>query len=345
MRYLVNGYGAYFGGIVRVHNAVCNELAQRGELAIASAPRSQVIAGEARILSRQADSRWRSFMLDVRAALKFERFDVRIDSAPGFRFMTPARKHIAIVHDLNFLYPQVHGISWKQRAYRWLLHRWTLRRVDRIIVNSSSTLNELATFMPRAAEKAKVLPLPVDHLTLDPLARPRAPVDVGMVNLLAFGHALNKGLDRLFRLLAENRRFSLTVICPAVLWDRYWADAASELGVAGRVRVVSDLSDEDLLGEYRAADVFCMLSTYEGYGIPVAEAISLGVPTVVSNLPVLSETSRNRAVVATEFDPKHLERAIMTALTLPGDHWLAASRAVTSWSWSDWVDSMLDGIA
>ena len=342
MQVLVNGYGAYLGGIVRVHNSVCRALVARADVAVANAPRDQEDL-PLRVISAQTDSRLRSLLSDAVAALRFERYGLRIDSAPAFRLFTRARRHVVIVHDLNFLRPAVHRISWTQRLYRHVLHRWSLWRVDRIVVNSAQTLAELNEFMPAATEKTVVLPLPVDHLP-EAAAPAAAPSSRGVTRLMTYGHARNKGVDTLLAALRLRPDLHLSVVCPKATWVRLWDKMAEELEVRDRVSVMSELTDDELVAAYMETDVFCMLSTYEGYGIPVAEALFLERPTVVSALPVLRETSRGFATIAVDHNAESVVAAIERALGEAPGHWRAAAAAMRGWSWNDWVDELLDGM-
>jgi glycosyltransferase-like protein len=67
--------------------------------------------------------------------------------------------------------------------------------------------------------------------------------------------------------------------------DRFHARAA-ELGLNGDLRVLGPVEDAELEGLYRAADVFALPSTKEGYGLAVLEALAAGLPAVVSDLDV-----------------------------------------------------------
>lgn len=341
-RILVNAFGAYHGGIVRVHNSVCQALLEVGPVDVANAPRDQDEALPVHVLTRQTDSRLRSFVRDAIAARTTRSYDIRVDPAPGLRLRTRSGLHVVIVHDLNFLHPSIHRISWKQRLYRVLLHRWTLKRADRIVVDSEVMREELAVFSPAAAARARVLPLPVDHLEPFAAAVPGIDPPDAPVRLLSFGHARNKGVDHLLALLAARSDLELTVICPQQTWTDLWERRATDLGVEARVRVLSDLSDEDLVREYRSAAVFCMVSSYEGYGLPVAEALYLARPVVITDLPVLRSTGRGMAVRAEGVTANALGAAVDQALSLPDTHWKQAAAEVRSWTWRSWVARMLE---
>lgn len=347
VRTLVNGFGAHHGGIVRVHNALCAELRAYGPVTVANAPHDQSGRDGLTIVSTQGPIRAGSFVRDAWAARRTPRVDLRVDSAPALRFLTRARAHVVVVHDLNFLRPEIHGIGRGQRLYRELLHRWTLRRADRVVVNSRATAAEVAGFWPAAAAKTLVLPLPVDHVALPVPAVPAVPAarGDGTVRLLAFGHARNKGVDRLLRLLRERPDHRLTVIGTADSWRTHWAASADRLGVTDRVTRLASPDDAEVVAAYLACDVFCMLSTYEGYGLPVAEALRLARPTVISDLPVLAETGRGHAVVAPGDGTAALGAAVDEARRRPAAEWEAAARAFGAWTWRAWVARAIGGLA
>lgn len=338
MSIMVNGFGAYAGGIVRVHNHVVDSLASEHSVVIASAPRGQAEIPGVVILSQQVDSRARSVAADLIASKQRIRVDLRIDSAPALRLNVRARRHVVIVHDLNFLNRRVHQISWRQVVYRQLLHRWTFRRVDQIVTVSSSTRAEIEAFLPAAASKTLVMPLPVTHL---PATTPRVVTSLPPRVLLSFGHARNKGVDRILKLMGDRPDLSLRVVCSVAQWRAFWANLAEQLGVADRITVLESLTDTRLVEEYRLCDVFCMLSTYEGYGLPVAEAMAQGTPTVISDRPVLRETSRGFAVVAPDADLDGLAAAIERAKTKPPDHWTRAAAAFSKWTWPDFAAALV----
>jgi glycosyltransferase-like protein len=70
--------------------------------------------------------------------------------------------------------------------------------------------------------------------------------------------------------------------------DRFH-ERAGALGLDGDLRVLGPVSDGELEGLYRAADVFALPSVKEGFGLAVLEALAAGVPTVVSDLDVFRE--------------------------------------------------------
>ena len=87
-------------------------------------------------------------------------------------------------------------------------------------------------------------------------------------------------------------------------------ERAGTAGVQRDVRFLGWLSGEELEGLWQVADAFVFPSLYEGFGLPVLEAMARGVPVACSNASSLPEVAGDAALM---FDP-HEERAIAAAI-------------------------------
>ena len=87
-------------------------------------------------------------------------------------------------------------------------------------------------------------------------------------------------------------------------------ERAGALGVQDDVRFPGWLSDEEIEALWGVADAFVYPSLYEGFGLPVLEAMARGVPVACSNASSLSEVAGDAALL---FDPTD-EAAIATAI-------------------------------
>lgn len=86
-------------------------------------------------------------------------------------------------------------------------------------------------------------------------------------------------------------------------WDNRYPEAkqrAAALGLAQRVRFLGTVPDADLPALYAAAALFVFPSRYEGFGLPVLEAMACGTPVACSNLSSLPEVAGDAALL---FDP------------------------------------------
>jgi glycosyltransferase involved in cell wall biosynthesis len=92
------------------------------------------------------------------------------------------------------------------------------------------------------------------------------------------------------------------------------------LGLGGAVRMAGFASESGLADRYAAADVAVFLSDYEGFGLGVLEAMSRGLPVVVSERPALGELYGEAALRVDPRDPRAVAEAVAVVL---GDRALA----------------------
>jgi glycosyltransferase involved in cell wall biosynthesis len=76
----------------------------------------------------------------------------------------------------------------------------------------------------------------------------------------------------------------------------------SELGLAEAVRITGDVSDGALAAYFAAADVYLSLSAHEGFGVPLVEAMAVGVPVVTRRAGAVAETVGDGALVVDTSD-------------------------------------------
>jgi len=87
------------------------------------------------------------------------------------------------------------------------------------------------------------------------------------------------------------------------------------LGLGERVVFPGFIADEDLVPLYQGAELFVYPSFYEGFGLPVLEAMSCGVPVVTSNLSSLPEVTGNAAELVDPQDIGQIAEAMHRVLT------------------------------
>jgi glycosyltransferase involved in cell wall biosynthesis len=130
-------------------------------------------------------------------------------------------------------------------------------------------------------------------------------------------------LVRAFALIAEARPALQLLLIGG---DGGTRDLSARLGVAHRVRVTGPLAETELRTSIRDAAVFVVPSLVEGFGLPVLEAMALGTPVVVSDVPALREVAGTAALA---FDP-HQPQSLAAALTSVLDDDQLGSRMSTA---------------
>jgi glycosyltransferase involved in cell wall biosynthesis len=208
------------------------------------------------------------------------------------------------IHDLVPLrHPE--WVTPRTRAMHTRKYRNTAETCDVVFVNSAYTGNDVTETLGVPAERVHVAhPAPKDEFRADgPAADLGAPYVLTVATLEP-----RKNLQT----LVEAHRLLGGDLLLAVAGGEGWGEQPELEGA--RVRRLGFVSDEELARLYRGAAVAVYPSRFEGFGIPVVEAMACGCPVVVSSHPSLDEASGSAAVRADPDDPAALAAAIEQAL-------------------------------
>jgi glycosyltransferase involved in cell wall biosynthesis len=216
-------------------------------------------------------------------------------------------RRVTTIHDLNYkLVPDAHfGV--RGLGMRVLVPA-AARRSHRIVVDARSTADDLARHLHVPPAKVDVVPLgvtPRPPVAPTPARELRERLALGdrPVVLSVSAKRPHKNLPRLLDAharLAAPRPVLVLPGYPTPHEDELRAQAAA-LGTAGDVRFLGWLPAADLEGLYALAAVFAFPSLYEGFGLPVLEAMARGVPVATSGRASLAEVAGDAAIV---FDPE-----------------------------------------
>jgi|SRR5215207_5144523 len=229
---------------------------------------------------------------------------------------------VTTIHDLNYkLVPESHfgllGLGMR------VLVPAAARRSHRLIVDAASTREDLANHLGTSRDKVDVAPLGVSvpaDVAPTPPAELRAKLDLDDRPLVVSLSAKrpHKNLPRLLRAvggLAPERRPALVVPGYPTPHERELSELAAELGIAELVRLPGWLPAEDLEGLYAAATCVAFPSLYEGFGLPVLEAMARGVPVACSDRSSLPEVAGHAALLFDPEDVSAIRQAIERLLT------------------------------
>ena len=232
-----------------------------------------------------------------RLARAAEDDDVDVIFCPAYTCpLTTARPRVTAVHDLSF-YAWPDDFSTLDGIRRRLLVAASLRASRAILACSDFTRREIAQRFPDLAARVAHVPLAAaeDLPPSPPREEARRWLDARGPVILTAGAVLNRRrLPVLLRAIASLRRawpdLTLEVVGDNRTHPRLDVEALiDELGAAGAVHVTGHVGDAGLVARYAAADVFVLLSEYEGFGLPVLEAMARGLPVVTSRRPALNE--------------------------------------------------------
>jgi glycosyltransferase involved in cell wall biosynthesis len=226
-------------------------------------------------------------------------------------------RRVVTVHDLIYArHPEAHA-GFRDLGMR-LLVPWAVRRSHRVIADSDSTRSDLVELLGAAPGLIDVAPLglgSVRRTAPAPADELRARLQLGerRVVLSLSAKRPHKNLLALIGALARippEERPLLVLPGYPTAHETELRDHAAHAGVTPDVRFPSWISAPELEGLWALADAFVFPSLYEGFGLPVLEAMARGVPVACSNASSLPEVAGEAALL---FDPRD-EDAIARAL-------------------------------
>jgi glycosyltransferase involved in cell wall biosynthesis len=226
---------------------------------------------------------------------------------------------VVTIHDVIYKrFPEAHG-GVKAIGMRALVPL-AARSSQRIIADSNATRDDLVELLKVPAQKIDVVALapapPRAHPTPEADLRRRHGLGERPLLLSASAKRRHKNLMRLLEAhaLLEDR--------PLLVLPGYATDheaelraRAAQLGIAGDVRFLGWVSDEDMEGLYAAAAVFVFPSLCEGFGLPVLEAMQRGVPVACSGRSALAEVAGDAALLFDAEDPRAIADTVRAILT------------------------------
>ena len=231
---------------------------------------------------------------------------------------------VVTIHDMtSFSMPELH-MAFKKQHYRFYI-RFARQKPDGIIFISNSARNDFVTrFGPPRGSVAVIhhgksddLQPCQDDATLKSV---REKYDLPSQMILYVGTIEpRKNLVRLveaFSCVAQDFPAVALVIAGMKGWmydDLF--HRVQDLGLASRILFPGFIAEEDKVSLLCAAKVFAYVSLYEGFGLPVLEALACGIPTVTSNTSAIPEVAGNAAILVDPTDVKQIAGALRTLLS------------------------------
>lgn len=219
-------------------------------------------------------------------------------------------RSVVTIHDLGYLHhPDAHPPG-DLRMLDWTT-RWSVRAARRIIAISEATKHDLVTRYGVEPSKIEVI-----HHGVAPEFQPAPPDEIARVRArygLPERYVLSVGTiqpRKNYGLLSEavarlNR--SGTGVALVIAGKRGWmADqVVREIALTGAgdmIKLIGYVDDADLPALYSGAAVYCQPSLYEGFGMPVLEAMACGVPVIAARSSALPEVGGDAALYADPID-------------------------------------------
>ncbi|MBJ7390089.1 MAG: glycosyltransferase family 4 protein [Chthoniobacterales bacterium] len=220
---------------------------------------------------------------------------------------------VLTVHDFTF---ERLGHRHEKSAKLLAAQKTAIGRADLIICVSRSTQADLHEFYPQAAERSRVI-----HLAAPELPAGIPPEEDGPYILFVGSRSFYKNFSLAVRALSalSKRTCGLRLVVAGTPWTESEIRLIHEEGVGGLVTLVESPGDEQLAGLYAAAVCLLYPSEYEGFGLPLLEAMSVGTPVIALRSSSIPEVAGPGAILLDPCDasPENVADAMQQLLEEP----------------------------
>jgi len=207
---------------------------------------------------------------------------------------------IMTIHDLVPFHNE--RVPWysKKLCY-WLWYYFPLRRLRIITCISEATKRDLIHFFPWAESKISVVRNPVD----DRFVYTPKDINIEKPRILHIGTKENKNLLRVITAL-DGQSCHLRIV--GKLNDEQ-QEALNKNSV--EYSNIWGITDEEIVQEYKDADLISFPSTFEGFGMPIIEGQAIGRPVVTSNIEPMLSVADGAAIIVDPYNIASIRKGLM----------------------------------
>jgi glycosyltransferase involved in cell wall biosynthesis len=192
-----------------------------------------------------------------------------------------------------------------------LLTPLSIRISDRIIADSKFTREEILKFYPCAKDKSYVIYL-ASSLKSDKKME-ICPVPIPFF-LFVGSYEPRKNMKRMMQAYVQYRKLSVSPFDLAIVGNDQWGDFnavdfVQKNNLEACVHLIRNVSDSMLCSLYAHAQALVLVSLYEGFGLPLVEAMQWSVPSIASNTTSVAEVAGNSALLVDPLDVNAIAQA------------------------------------
>lgn len=222
----------------------------------------------------------------------------------------------------------IHDLVWRKasRTMRWqtwlgerAFMRSALNRANAIVADSKATATDIEEFLPSVGHRVNVIYpgltrlAPLDMATVRPFGR--YALFVGTLEP-------RKNLKRILEAFSSLPPGTLANLSLVIAGGHGWrmsdlSDLILQLGLREKVILEGHISNSRLAALYVSAEFLLMPSLYEGFGFPIIEAQSFGIPVITSNLSSMPEVAGDGAILVNPTSVEEIRNAIQALATQP----------------------------
>lgn len=236
--------------------------------------------------------------------------------------------YIATIHDLiPYIMPETVGRGYLTKFISQM--PLIISSIDMIITVSEWSKKDIMRVFNVPENKIAVTHLaaddmfmPIDKLKSLDFIKERYNINQNIILYLG-GFSPRKNVKSIlvaFSMIKDNlsKDYKIVIIGSAKDDHQFLIKLSHSLGIGDRVFFTGYVPYEDLPYFYNAADVFVYPSLYEGFGLPVLEAMKCGTPTISSNVSSIPEVAGDGAILINPFDTEELAKSMEEVLESKG---------------------------
>lgn len=234
---------------------------------------------------------------------------------------TIATIHHPITVDRKIAVNSVTSIWKKFKHYRWYsfigMQKRVAKKLQKIITVSDFSQNDIISEFNLEKDRFSVVPNGIDTNIFYPI--PEIKRDPNRIIVTNSADTPLKGLYYLLQAvheIAQKREIKLTVIGTPKK-NGGIEKLIEKLQIADLIDFTGRITDEEFVKQYAKASIAIVPSVYEGFGLPVGEAMASGIPVISTTGGALPEVAGDAAVLVPPEQPKALAKAIMELLDDP----------------------------
>jgi len=203
------------------------------------------------------------------------------------------------------------NVGFLKEKYLYFRIYWSLLKADHIIFTSHNTLNDVMRVFGKVGNHS-VIPLAVEepiaqHFTSESVYPFPYFFTVGRRRR----HKNIEGILRAFAKVSITSDSHLVFGGKEDIQDNQWKAMAGSLGILDKIHFTGFLTREELASHYRGAISLVFPSLYEGFGLPILEAMSYDCPVITSSISSMPEVAGDAAILVDPHDVNAISRAML----------------------------------
>ena len=211
------------------------------------------------------------------------------------------KKNIITIHDLNY-YEGLKGI--KKIIYGLIWFRLPLKIANKIVAISPYTKYQIQNYFN--INEKKIVVIPNSFLKFKSSKVSNTTIDKSIFQILCIGTTNNKNIDRLIDAVVGIEKVRIRLI------GKQSSEIVNKLKTKRiNFSIVSNLSRDELRDEYNCSNILYFASTKEGFGLPILEAQSLGIPVITSKTTAMPYVSGDGAVLVDPYSVESIRESLL----------------------------------